>query len=538
MLCNLSGDVTVDQFYRSLSGLQVMIIRLNSQDDDAQMVFESINSTGLSLTEGDKIRNFLLMNLDPKVQDRLYEEYWVKIEDNAEDISAFFRDYLTAVDAETPNLNRVYQSFKEHAGYQIDAVGIEGLFKKLLGYSKIYRAIQDCDLDFVSPKASSIMYRIHFLDYSVSYPFIMRVLDARAGDKISVGDTEAILEIVENYLLRRAVCRMPTNALNKVFPMLYVSLDKLDVTKDAADKLRYILLEKRGSSAYPRDQEVRDNLAISDLYNTRGLCACVLAILEGVTKESWKVLQHIKSSDPCDRLTIEHVMPQKKTDEWRAEIGDNYDEVHETWLHRLGNLTLTAYNSEFGCGSFEEKKNKQPGGLATSPLNLNQCFKTIDTWDESAIKDRNNDLVEQFIELVPEIRTGYVPEDDGTEMKEIFLDQDPRTFNGFVICGYSFKGVRHESRSGIGAYSAMMRELYDFNPQKIMAAEGNKAIGTLGNWMRRSDKDVEGHVQIAPGLYAYKHITNQKKVILLRQAAVLQGIDPAELAFIGYRPSK
>ncbi len=534
MLRNLSKNITVDKFYKSISRLQVMIIRLNSQDDDAQMVFESINSTGLNLTEGDKIRNFLLMNLEPKVQDRLYGDYWTKIEDNVDNVSTFFRDFLTAVESRTPNLNRVYQSFKEYAGYQLDESGIEGLFKKLLGYSKIHKAIRNHDLNTISTKASQTMNRINHMGYTVCYPFLMRILDAQEAGKITKSETESILEVVENYLFRRAVCKMPTNALNKVFQTLYVSLDKLDVSKGAADKLRYILLEKKGSSGYPRNPEVEDNLSFLEIYSNKSLCACVLSLLEDVHKDSGDVLPHIDSPDPCNRLTIEHVMPQNKTAEWRAEIGEQYDEVHAKWLHRLGNLTLTAYNSEFGCKSFTEKKNMQPGGLATSPLNLNQCFKKINTWDENGIIERNKNMVHGFIERMPEMKTEFMPESsDDKELRELTLDEDDNAFIGFRICGYSFRGVQHECHSGIEAFIGMMNELYNYDPQKMIAAEKDKATGTLGNWMRYGKTDDKGYLEIGPELYVYKGVSNQKKANLLRKAAILQGVDPIDLAFIG-----
>lgn len=535
LLVNLNKDITVDKFYRSISRLQVMIIRLNSQEDDAQMVFESINSTGLSLTEGDKIRNFLLMNLEPKVQDRLYNDYWVKIEDNAGDVSTFFRDYLTAMEGKTPNLNRVYQAFKDCAECQADVDGIERIFRKLLSYSRIHKAIRNHDLNMISSKASKIMYRINYMEYTVSYPFIMRVLNAQESGRISKEDTETILDVLDNYLFRRAVCKIPTNALNKVFPTLYISLDKLDISVDAPDKLRYILLAKNGSSRYPCDSEVVSNLSIMDIYRNKNLCACVLSMLESRNKDSGDVLSHIGSRDPCDRLTIEHVMPQNITNEWKNEIGKRYEEVHETWLHRLGNLTLTAYNSEFGCKSYSEKKNLLPGGLAHSPLNLNQCFKNINVWNEKAIEERNKMLVKDFIGIVTEFKTHYKPKPgDNGDIIELTLDEDEESFIGFKIRGYSFKGIKHECRSGIEAFVGLMNELYECNPQRMLAAEKDKTPGTIGNWLHYGDlTDQKNYEPITKDLYAYRGMSNQTKVNILRKAALLQDVMLTDLAFLG-----
>lgn len=534
----LPSDVSIDDLYDSINRLHVMIIRLNSKEDDAQMVFESINSTGLNLSEGDKIRNFLLMNLSPKEQVHLYEDYWIKIESNVGDLSRFFRDYLTALDEKIPNLNRIYQSFKRYAEDRMDeGLSEEEFFKSLLRYSKIYRSICQHELGFISSKASNTMYRINYMESTVSYPFLMRVLDAHESGILSSSEVEEILCTIENYLIRRSICGKPTNALNKVFQTLYRSLEKLDISENPVDKIRYIILNKEGSSSYPKDSDVREALTHLDIYNNHKLCPCVLSILEGGNKDSGNILSRIDSPDSDDRLTIEHIMPQKKTDEWRSEIGEGYDDIHQEWIHRLGNLTLTAYNSEYGYKSYSDKLNMEPGGLKFSPLHLNQFMKTTDHWTKDIIEKRNTELVEAFIQSMPGLTTNYVQKKDSEKgIEEYSLDEGVDFFAFFDIKGYSLFGKQHLCKSGAMAFVEAMRDLYEYNPEKMVEAEKIKKRGSLGLWLcTEISPDDKDYMEIGPGLYVFKGIDHKTKASLLLRAAEMQGISPSDIAFLGYR---
>lgn len=533
----LPPSITIDDLYESMNRLHVMVIRLNSQEDDAQMVFESINSTGLNLSEGDKIRNFLLMNLDSKEQTHFYDDYWTRIESNANDLSRFFRDYLTAVSESIPNLNRVYQSFKEYANELKDeGLSTEEFFSSLLKYSKIYQNICQHNLDYISSKASKTMYRINYMESTVSYPFLMRILDAYECGKMMKSDVEEILSVLENYLIRRSVCGKPTNALNKVFQTMYRSLEKLDISVKPVDKLCFIILNKEGSSSYPLDSEVRNALAHIDIYNNHKLCPCVLSILEEENKDSGNILARIDSPDLDDRLTIEHIMPQKKTEEWRSEIGDDFDDFHQEWVHRLGNLTLTAYNSEYGCRSYGEKLNMEPGGLKFSPLNLNQFIKDKDKWTKEIIEERNNKLVEDFIRSVPVLKTDFIPENAFEKgLKEYALDDDVDFLTTLDMRGYFLFGQRHICKNGVTAFVEAMCELYDYNPERMIEVEKIKERGSLGLWLcTEIPDDDKDHRRIGPGMYVFKNIDHKTKASLLMRAAKIQGIDFADIGFLGY----
>ncbi len=374
------------------------------------------------------------------------------------------------------------------------------------------------------------------MESTVSYPFLLRILDSYDAGTISKTDVEQILDILENYLLRRAICGKPTNALNKVFQSLYRSLVKLGIDNEPADKLKFIILSKEGSSSYPSNAEVSDCLYQMDIYNNHKLCPSVLSVLEGGNKDSGNILIRIDCPDQSDRLTIEHIMPQKKTEAWKKEIGDNYDEVHREWVHRLGNLTLTAYNSEYGCKSYSEKLNMESNGLKYSPLNLNQFMKNVDSWSLDVLIKRNKMLVNDFIRLMPELKTTFQPIINiENKLEEYSLDEGIDFFAYFDIKGYSLFGIRHLCRNGVDSFVNLMKELYNYDPAKMIEAEKDKTKGTLGPWLHTDAGEDNNYKEIGPSMYIFKNIDHKTKVSLLLRAADLLGIDYASIAFIGHR---
>ncbi len=525
------SEMTIDEFLEGIDKLYVMVIRLNSREDDAQMVFESINSTGLNLNEGDKIRNYLLMNHNVREQRIYYEKYWRRIDDGSFDLSRFFRDYQTAISGKIPKRDETYLDFKKYTRGQNDPVK---LFEDIVRYAGHYRAIVKEDLDHISKRASALMHRINVQNATVSYPFIMRVLDANKEypDLLSNKDTEEVLEVLENYMLRRSICKIPTNALNKVFQNLFSNLTKIHGLNRFADRLRYSLLVKEGSSRYPLDKEVRINLIEMEIYHNR-ICSYVLSVIENANKDAGDTLTRVYNGE----LSVEHVMPQKKSDAWKDEIGDNYDAVHETWLHRLGNLTLTAYNSEYSNRPYSEKRGLKDLGFMESGLRLNGMMKDNERWTEDVISERNEKMVEDFIRFMPELRTIYVPPPEEMRgVSEYTLEEDEEFFTGMNIKGYIFKGKRYETRNGAQAFVSLLREAYKIAPTKMMAIEKEKGRGQLGLWLLSDLEDTKNkhqYKQIGPDLWVCKDVSHSDKARFLKRIMALYDIEPGDVAFIG-----
>ena len=224
----LKEEVTVDDLYDSIGKLEIISITLDP-DDDPQLIFESLNSTGLALTEGDKIRNYILMGMSPKDQEIYYDNYWTKIEQcTANDVSGFIRDYLSVKCLSTPTISNVYQAFKRYA--EETALPIETLLSDILRYARFYDKLLTCKSGLGNTKLNDCLYRLKRLEIAVTRPFFMEVLRLNQDKKLSVDEVLQVFEITENYLFRRNICEVPTNALNKIFLNLNKEICRYDNT--------------------------------------------------------------------------------------------------------------------------------------------------------------------------------------------------------------------------------------------------------------------------------------------------------------------
>lgn len=265
----LKEEVTVDELYDAVGKLEIISITLDP-GDDPQLIFESLNSTGLALQEGDKIRNYVLMGMTPDDQEYYYDNYWTKIEKcTAGDVSGFVRDYLSIKSLVTPTINYVYQAFKKYA--ENAGLPIETLLSDLLHYARFYEKLLTCKSGLNSHKLDDCLYRLKRLEISVTRPFFMEVLRLHQDKKLSVNDVLQVFEITENYLFRRNICEVPTNALNKIFLNLNKEIHRFDNTSDGyVEKFIYALLSKKESGRFPDDAEFTQALETKAVYQMRG----------------------------------------------------------------------------------------------------------------------------------------------------------------------------------------------------------------------------------------------------------------------------
>lgn len=338
----LKEEIPVDALYEAIGKLQIISITLDG-DDKAQLIFESLNSTGLALTEGDKIRNYILMGLDPKKQDEVYEKYWTKIEDcTGNDVSAFVRDYLSIKQQVTPTISNVYQSFKKYV--ETECIPLNSLLDDMRKYARIYQKLMTGKSGLHSQELDDCMYRLNRLEITVTEPFFMEILRLNQdGEKLSVDDLTQIFLITENYLFRRNICDVPTNALNKVFLNLNREVIRYDnTTNDYVQKFIYALLSKKESSRFPDDDEFAQALANKAVYQMRGKYKAYLF-------ERFENYGTLEAKDVYTLLdngtySIEHIMPQHLTPAWiqaLAGAGSGGDSRHlaspprEPDAHRL-----------------------------------------------------------------------------------------------------------------------------------------------------------------------------------------------------------
>ena len=371
---------------RGLAKLVVVDIALSRDQDNPQLIFESMNSTGRELSQADLIRNFILMGLEPGLQTRLYEAYWRPMEvafgqeAYGTHFDSFMRHYLTVKTGDIPRLDEVYESFKEHSRSQeVMAAGVEALVKELRAFARYFCAMA-LDAE-AQPALRQAFQDLRDLKVDVAYPFLLELYQAYEGKELLSEDFEAAVRLVEAYVFRRAICAIPTNSMNKTFATFGKSLkrDRL------LESIKVHLLKLPSYRRFPNDDEFRRELKTKDLYNFRSRSYWLRRLENHGRKERVSV----------DEYTIEHILPQNEDlpPAWREVLGPEWQKVQQTWLHTLGNLTLTGYNSEYSDRPFQAKRDMK-GGFRESPLRVNAGLGTTETWSEEAIKQRATALAE------------------------------------------------------------------------------------------------------------------------------------------------
>ena len=369
---------------RGLAKLVIVDISLSRDQDNPQLIFESMNSTGRELSQADLIRNFVLMGLEPDQQTRLYQDHWHPMEvafgqvGYGSQFDDFMRHYLTLKTGEIPNIRAVYETFKSYAHEPVTvSSGVDALVADIHTFAGYYCAMA---LDQETNEKLARSFRdLRELKVNVAYPFLLELYDDFANNRLNSEDFEAAVRLVEAYVFRRAVCDIPTNSLNKTFATFGRALRK----DRYLESIQAQLLTLPSYRRFPRDKEFKDKLVLRDLYKFPRRSYWLRRLENHGRKE--RVL--------VDEYTIEHILPQNEnlSPIWRNELGDDWQRVQETWLHTLGNLTLTGYNPEYSDRPFADKRDMK-GGFRESPLKLNEGLGTCEAWNEAAIRERADRL--------------------------------------------------------------------------------------------------------------------------------------------------
>jgi uncharacterized protein with ParB-like and HNH nuclease domain len=386
------AEADISQVYAGIAKLVIVDVSLTRGHDDPQMIFESLNSTGLDLTQADLIRNFVLMRLDDELQTRLYDDYWRPIEVEfgnryRGEFDKFCRDFLVLKLKPSKQLraDAIYHHFRNYFFAETASRTVEEVLAELRRYAGYYaRFSLSRETDPLFAAAAS---RLRAL-VEVASPLMLRLHDchARSGAFDSRAFGEAI-ELLESYVFRRSACDMQTRSLYQVFAGIAYKI------RDTAplQSLKVALFRGGKKRRFPSDIEFRDALETRDVYAMRS-CAYLLDRLENDSKEK------IDTSS----FTIEHVLPQNENlpPAWREMLGADWKLIQETWLHRLGNLTLTGYNAEYSDRAFDEKK-MMPKGFNESPLRLNRFIRDQTRWTAGEIEARGKALAQQATKLWP-----------------------------------------------------------------------------------------------------------------------------------------
>lgn len=377
------------EVYESIGKLQIVNITLDRAMDDPQAIFESLNSTGKELSESDLIRNHILMGLLNDEQTYIYEHYWRPMEllfefDKQESVMyRFFRDYITMKLTKIPKINKVYDEFKlYHNNCEFSTV--EDFCKDLYTYAKYYTDIVFCKSgvsDF------DVLYKdINALRMEVALPFLLRIHNDYYTGIISKSEFIEIIKLCISYVFRRSICNIPTNSLNKTFATLKNEINN----DDYLNSIKAFFILRDDYKVFPSNEMFANAFISRDIYNMR-------------TRNY--ILSHIENFDNkapiiIENFTIEHIMPQnsKLSADWQNALGAEWQNIQKKYLHTIGNLTLTAYNSEMSDKDFEDKLEME-GGFKESALRLNSYVVKQTKWNEDTIIERADILAEKALKI-------------------------------------------------------------------------------------------------------------------------------------------
>ena len=519
-------ELTPDELFQAIDSLEVIDIELEPEHgDNPQLIFESLNSTGLDLTESDKIRNYVLMNLTPDVQEKYYDSYWNKIEKCCKnELDSFVRNYLTLKQGSIPTLKGIYPAFKNYTR-KVD--NIEDVLSDMLRYANAYRDIVTFNLR--DSETNEIAKRLDLLDMTVAYPFFMAFWTYANEVQLDKSEIYKVFSCIETFIFRRLVCDLPTNALNKIFATLHSSVLKNKKDDDTYSSVMIYLLESRKlTSAFPKDDEFIAGFTSKNIYSMRSKNKAY--IFERLENGSSKEKNDVVSNIEVGILTIEHIMPQTLTKAWKQALGENWEAIQEKWLHTISNLTLSGYNYNYSNRSFAEKKTME-NGFAQSGLRLNQYIAKFDKWDESELEARKKTLSDLALKIWAYPETSFTPalqEDD-----IVALSEDNDTCTGRKIQYFIFQDDRQDVNDWADMMWEVANRLYMINPS-IMYSE---AVNEKNVWFKTAS-DSKQYRKLADGLYfCSSGSSTWNKMAILKNLFRLYQFEEDDLQF-GLHPKK
>lgn len=500
--------ITEESFNTILNGLKRLIfveISLERGKDDPQRIFESLNSTGLDLSQSDLIRNYILMDLDPKNQNKIFEQIWNPIEENARDllkqksvVSDYIRDYLTLRNKKIPNKNKVYLEFKKlytekDETYTQELENIKSLsihYKKLINPSSIQDNKIRRELEYISR-----------LEINVAFPFLLQVFEDAENGLISNDELIRILKLIQSYTWRRFVVGLPTNALNKIFMTLYAEVD----TEEYYDSIALALIKKRGSAKFPTNEDLKTALKDKDLYNIQSKNRNYMFEL----LENYNNREHVNTAN--ENITIEHIFPQTPNEDWNKVITpDDYFQFKEKYVNTIANLTLSGNNGALSNKSFKDKKvmNRQGAeqGYNYSRLWLNDYLKTIDNWNINNYNVRFDLIYSRFLKIweYPDV---VIPVSENTEEQNLYNAEAPthKKLEYFI-----FENIKVDEEIIAQMYFYVIGKLYEKNAQLLLEAKDIFKI-------TRNASDFRAPQELQSGYFIESNIDSNSKFSTLKK---------------------
>lgn len=515
-------EYTAEQLWEDgICKLEVMWLDLEPHDRP-QRIFESLNSTGLGLSEADKIRNFVLMDLPVKDQEWLYENRWNKIEKTVDFRTDWFiRLYLITETGNTPKRSDVYEAFKTYVARS--GRDVEEILGEMLIYAKASSALVNADTGHREVDAR--LGRFNIIAGDVVLPPLIALYRQADEEATTWADFLHCVKILEIFLFRRMACGLTTGGLNKVFATLFGELKKLRRHgEDFADILTHSLLTRTGSARMPRDEEFLADFSGRDFYHVQRHNRWYLfeALENGESADVRDIARGLESGE----LTVEHIMPQTLSTTWRREIGPDAARIHDAWLHRVANLTVTGYNSAYSNASFAKKRD-MPDGFADTPYRLNDTVRGEETWGLAQLEHRDSVLTRRALECWPLPQTNFAP--PAPVLPEVPMGED-ENFTGRRITAYRFGETEATVKTWTDMVVGLLRTLAtEHRPALVELAESMR-------WLRTGVSPIEeldrGWRRIDEGLTVETGNSTETKMSMLRTVFSRLDLDPDELVFV------
>ncbi len=471
------GRITEENYQTVLKGLSKLMfveVSLDREKDDPQRIFESLNSTGLELAQADLIRNYILMGLNRKDQNKIYQNYWEVIEKLAKDetlnvsrVSDFIRDYLTLENKIIPNKGKVYLEFKtKYPTTTLDELetNLSDIKSLVKHYNKLINPKNETDKEI-----SLQLQYINRLEINVAYPFLMKVYDDYSDSIIDKPTFMKVLDLVQSFTWRRFILGLPTNALNKIFMNLY---DKVEAA-NYLFSIQKSLLQRTGVQRFPKNAELIDALKVKDFYNIKSKNRTYFL----------ERMENFENKEPVmidgnNDITIEHIFPQNPDPKWKIELGtEDYNFIKENYINTIGNLTLSGNNGKLSNKSFLDKRDLADAGYKDSRLWLNKYLSILDKWDKVEI-ERRFDLIAERVLKIWDLPNISIDELEGSNEINIFDAEDPR----FKKLDYAvFFDQKLEVTQVSKLYLEVFKQLFELQPETFFTTELGAKIGLTKN---------------------------------------------------------
>lgn len=506
------SDFTFKDLIEAIERLIIIDIRLG-REDNPQLIFESLNSCGKDLEEADKVRNYLLMSLSHSEQEEYYRSYWSKIEKLTDgEPTMFIRDYLTIEKGAISNIEELYFDFKAYD--EEEQMERRTLLEKMLKFARFYRQITKGETG--NPRIDRKLKQISYIGTTVHLPFFLSFFDYATENGLSEDEKYEVLDVIENYWARRIICNSPANALQKMFAVLHTDIMKIykrhkereiELTLPYSEILKFVLLRKQGTASFPTDNEVKNDFPSRQIYKIPSNYRCFL--FERMENENSReandtIVEKMKSGD----FTIEHVMPQTLTQQWKEELGEDWENIHATYLHTFANLTLTGYNISYSNHSFKEKKEgyidrkgNKIDGFDNSAFRLSNYIKHCSKWTLEEILERQQILLTNFLELWPMITTQYTPLEREYEL--VSFDDDEYELTNRTILGFRYRDIRHSVENWKDMLVQVAKLMYDEKPSTMAY------LASKDEWVHETDSKERS--KVAERCYIYSSCSTNTK---------------------------